>query len=120
MPVCDPCSTVGHQAADCVNNTKPMCDRTCPCRHGDEPDPAPYWSPAGQEGDLIEADPYEQARQLPGGWVTPGVEDAARAMAREAQDDWTAIGQRGRVNYRLAAYRSRRLSTAPATGVRPR
>lgn len=116
MPVCDPCSTVGHKAADCVNNTKPMCDRTCPCRHGHEPDPAPYWSTPGEEENAIETDPYEQARQLPGGWVTPGVEDAARAMAAEAQDDWSAIGQRGRVSYRLAAYRNRRLSTARAMG----
>ena len=114
MPVCDLCSTVGHQAADCVNNTKPMCDRTCPCRHGVEPEPAPYWSTAGRAEHLVEPDPFELARELPAGWVTPGVEDAARAMASSAQDDWTAIGQRGRVAYRLAAYRNRRMTAVRA------
>lgn len=112
MPVCDPCSTAGHQATDCINNTKPMCDRTCPCRHGLEPNPAPYWSPSAH----LEAaeDPFEQARQLPAGWVTPVVEEAARALAATAAADWSEIGQRGRVSYRLAAYRNRRPSAMRA------
>lgn len=113
MPVCDPCSTVDHQATDCVNSTKPMCDRTCPCRHGLEPDPAPYWSTPAPT-DETEADPLVQARELPAGWVTPGVEESARAIAAAAEEDWKAIGHRRRVAYRLKAYSNRRPSALRA------
>ncbi len=45
MSTCERCRGAGHRPADCEDQGRPMCSRTCTCRHGAaEPDPAPYWS----------------------------------------------------------------------------
>lgn len=42
--ICGPCAGGVHGASECLNRTLPMIEGNCPCTHGIEKDPAPYWS----------------------------------------------------------------------------
>ena len=63
MSTCERCSGAGHRPADCEDRDRPMCSRTCTCRHGGaEPDPAPYWSLVAAGADAGEVvDPAGEA-----------------------------------------------------------
>ena len=63
MNTCERCRGAGHRPADCEDQGRPMCSRTCPCRHGAaEPDPAPYWSLVAAGADAGEGiDPAGEA-----------------------------------------------------------
>lgn len=42
---CEPCKKTPHTAADCADRLRPMCQRACPCGHGEaDRDPSPFWT----------------------------------------------------------------------------